>query len=82
MPAAIARLRSPLLILHVHHSMTLEEARDFFKARRPCGPYMEVLYQHFGRPCKSVILKKRRKNRVSKEKPSFAQLYLALILCQ
>lgn len=34
--------------LHVHHSMTLDEARDFVKARRPCGPYMEVLYQHFG----------------------------------
>ena len=34
--------------LHVHHAMSLEEARDFFKARRPCGPYMNVLYQHFG----------------------------------
>jgi hypothetical protein len=36
--------------LHVHHAMALDEARDFVKARRPCGPYMEVLYRHFGRP--------------------------------
>lgn len=36
--------------LHVHRGMTLHEARDFVKARRPCGPYMEVLYRHFGRP--------------------------------
>jgi atypical dual specificity phosphatase len=36
--------------LHVHRGMTLHEARDFVKERRPCGPYMEVLYQHFGRP--------------------------------
>jgi protein-tyrosine phosphatase len=36
--------------LHVHHAMALDEARDFVKARRPCGPYMEVLYHHFGRP--------------------------------
>ena len=36
--------------LHVHHGMTLHEARDFVKERRPCGPYMEVLYRHFGRP--------------------------------
>jgi len=44
--------RAPTLAiayLHVYHSMTLEEARDFFKARRPCGPYMEVLYEYFGR---------------------------------
>jgi len=44
--------RAPTLAiayLHVHHNMTLEAARDFFKARRPCGPYMEVLYEHFGR---------------------------------
>ena len=44
--------RAPTLAiayLHSYHNMTLEEARDFFKARRPCGPYMEVLYQHFGR---------------------------------
>ena len=34
--------------LHVHHAMSLAEARDFFKARRPCGPYMKVLYRHFG----------------------------------
>lgn len=45
--------RAPTLTiayLHVHHGMALDEARDFVKARRPCGPYMEVLYQHFGRP--------------------------------
>jgi atypical dual specificity phosphatase len=35
--------------LHAYQGMTLDEARDFVKARRPCGPYMEVLYQHFGR---------------------------------
>ncbi len=34
--------------LHVHRAMSLAEARDFFKARRPCGPYMNVLYRHFG----------------------------------
>ncbi|MGH7961044.1 MAG: dual specificity protein phosphatase family protein [Candidatus Binatia bacterium] len=45
--------RAPTLAiayLHTHHSMTLAEARDFVKARRACGPYMEVLYRHFGRP--------------------------------
>lgn len=45
--------RAPTLAiayLSVYHSMTLDEARDFVKARRPCGPYMEVLYQHFGSP--------------------------------
>jgi len=36
--------------LHVVQGMTLPEARDFVKERRPCGPYMEVLYRHFGRP--------------------------------
>jgi len=36
--------------LHTHQGMTLHEARDFVKERRPCGPYMEVLYRHFGRP--------------------------------
>jgi protein-tyrosine phosphatase len=44
--------RAPTLAiayLHAYHNMTLTEARDFFKARRPCGPYMEVLYQYFGR---------------------------------
>jgi len=44
--------RAPTLAiayLHVHHAMTLDEARDFVKARRPCGPYMEILYQYFGR---------------------------------
>ena len=34
--------------LHAYHAMSLEEARDFFKARRPCGPYMNVLYRYFG----------------------------------
>ena len=34
--------------LHIHHAMSLEGARDFFKARRPCGPYMNVLYEYFG----------------------------------
>ena len=33
--------------LHIHHAMSLADARDFFKARRPCGPYMNVLYEHF-----------------------------------
>lgn len=44
--------RAPTLAiayLHAYHNMTLIEARDFFKARRPCGPYMEVLYQYFGK---------------------------------
>ena len=35
--------------LHLHHQMGLVEARDFVKERRPCGPYMEILYQYFGR---------------------------------
>jgi protein-tyrosine phosphatase len=42
--------RAPTLAiayLHAHHNMTLDCARDFVKARRPCGPYMEVLYQYF-----------------------------------
>lgn len=45
--------RAPTLAiayLHVHHAMALDAARDFVKARRPCGPYMEILYQYFGRP--------------------------------
>jgi len=45
--------RAPTLAiayLHLHHALTLDEARDFVKARRPCGPYMEILYQYFGRP--------------------------------
>jgi atypical dual specificity phosphatase len=45
--------RAPTLAiayLHVHHQMLLDAARDFVKARRPCGPYMEILYQYFGRP--------------------------------
>lgn len=36
--------------LHVHLGMTLHEARDFVKERRACGPYMEILYRHFGHP--------------------------------
>ena len=36
--------------LHNHRGMTLHEARDHVKERRPCGPYMEVLYRYFGRP--------------------------------
>jgi len=36
--------------LHAHQGMTLLAARDFVKEQRPCGPYMEVLYRHFGRP--------------------------------
>jgi len=45
--------RAPTLAiayLHAYHGMSLHAARDFVKARRPCGPYMEVLYQHFGDP--------------------------------
>ena len=45
--------RAPTLAiayLHAYHGMSLPAARDFVKARRPCGPYMEVLYQHFGHP--------------------------------
>ena len=34
--------------LHVYHALSLAQARDFFKARRPCGPYMNVLYRYFG----------------------------------
>ena len=34
--------------LHAHQGMTLHQARDFVKERRPCGPYMEILYRHFG----------------------------------
>lgn len=34
--------------LHQHHGMPLAAARDFVKARRPCGPYMEILYEYFG----------------------------------
>lgn len=37
-----------IAFLHVYHHLSLKEARDFVKARRPCGPYMEVLYGHFG----------------------------------
>lgn len=34
--------------LHAYHGMSLNEARDYFKAQRACGPYMHVLYDHFG----------------------------------
>lgn len=34
--------------LHQHGGMSLAAARDFVKAQRPCGPYMEILYQYFG----------------------------------
>lgn len=43
--------RAPTLAiayLHVHHKLGLDEARDFLKAQRPCGPYMQVLYEYFG----------------------------------
>ena len=43
--------RAPTLaiaFLHVHRHLSLEEARDFVKARRACGPYMNILYHHFG----------------------------------
>ena len=43
--------RAPTLaiaFLHVCHQMSLGDARDFVKARRACGPYMEILYNHFG----------------------------------
>ncbi len=33
--------------LHQYHGMPLAVARDFVKARRPCGPYMEILYEYF-----------------------------------
>ena len=39
--------------LHAYHAMSLAEARDFFKARRPCGPYMSVLYRYFGQETES-----------------------------
>ena len=45
--------RAPTLAiayLHAHHSLRLEEARDFVKARRACGPYMQVLYEYFSHP--------------------------------
>ena len=34
--------------LHAHRGMSLEAARDYFKARRACGPYMQLLYDYFG----------------------------------
>jgi atypical dual specificity phosphatase len=34
--------------LHVRHSMALDEARDFLKARRACVPFMTLLRRHFG----------------------------------
>ncbi len=47
--------RAPTLAiayLHIHHGLGLDEARDFVKARRACGPYMQVLYEHFGQRAK------------------------------
>jgi protein-tyrosine phosphatase len=34
--------------LHVHRGLPLQEACSFFKARRPCVPYMSVLQVRFG----------------------------------
>jgi protein-tyrosine phosphatase len=34
--------------LHRHQSMSLDEAMRYFKERRPCGPFMTVLEDHFG----------------------------------
>ena len=34
--------------LHVHHGLSLSEARDFVKHRRHCVPYMLVLESHYG----------------------------------
>jgi protein-tyrosine phosphatase len=34
--------------LHANRDMSLEEAMDYFKRRRPCGPFMTVLEGHFG----------------------------------
>ncbi len=42
--------RAPTLAiayLHAHRGLGLEEARDFVKARRACGPYMQVLRAYF-----------------------------------
>lgn len=36
--------------LHAHRGMSLEAARDYFKARRACGPYMQLLHDYFGSP--------------------------------
>jgi protein-tyrosine phosphatase len=33
--------------LHMHHDMSLVEARQFFKQRRHCVPYMTVLDEYF-----------------------------------
>ena len=44
--------RAPTLAiayLHIHHQLGLDKARDFVKAQRPCGPYMQVLYEYFGK---------------------------------
>ena len=32
--------------LHAHRSMTLEEAHDFVKTRRPCAPYLSAVRRH------------------------------------
>lgn len=42
--------RAPTLAiayLHAHRGLGLDEARDFVKARRACGPYMQVLREYF-----------------------------------
>jgi protein-tyrosine phosphatase len=36
--------------LHAHHRMPLEEAMAHVKSRRPCGPFMAMLEEHFGPP--------------------------------
>jgi atypical dual specificity phosphatase len=56
--------RAPTLAiayLHVHHGLGLGEARDFVKARRACGPYMEVLRAWSG----ELGAKKRTRNEES-----------------
>jgi protein-tyrosine phosphatase len=35
--------------LHVHHAMSLDEARDFVKGRRHCVPYMRVLEARYAK---------------------------------
>jgi protein-tyrosine phosphatase len=40
--------------LHVHHAMTLRDARDFVKERRQCVPYMTVLEAHYAGRARST----------------------------
>ena len=35
--------------LHTHHGLSLLDARDFVKSRRPCAPYMTVLEARYRR---------------------------------